>query len=195
MARPDIKQSRREQILDAFEICVARYGIEGATLAKTADQAGLARPLVRHNVGNRDDLIEALTDRFLENSRASIDGLLTVLPEKNRFRAAIEWLFDPQYSDDQLVQVSYALITHSHQDKKLALKMQEWLGEFVARFDDLLASDFPDADPEQVTAVANGITGIYFNVESLRGLGGTDALAAASKQAALILLNSLETEK
>ncbi|MEO1142890.1 MAG: TetR/AcrR family transcriptional regulator, partial [Pseudomonadota bacterium] len=63
MARPDIKESRREQIIDAFEFCVARYGVEGATLAKTAEQAGLARPLVRHNVGNRDDLVDALTKR------------------------------------------------------------------------------------------------------------------------------------
>ena len=45
---------RRQEYLDAFEKCVARYGIEGATLAKIAEIAGLARPLVRHNVGNRD---------------------------------------------------------------------------------------------------------------------------------------------
>lgn len=195
MARPDIKETRREQIFKAFETCVARYGVEGATLAKTAEQAGLARPLVRHNVGNRDDLIDALTERFLEKSRSSTDSFLKVLPAENRAKTAIEWLFDPQFSDDHSVKVSYALITHSYEDSKLAEKMQQWLYDFVARLEALFAEEFPDADPSKVTAVANGIIGIYYNVESLRGLGGTDSLVASSKQAALILLSSLEDRK
>ena len=43
MARPIVKDQRRAEILDAFEACVARYGVEGATLAKTAEQAGLGQ--------------------------------------------------------------------------------------------------------------------------------------------------------
>lgn len=195
MARPDIKDSRREQILDAFEFCVARYGVEGATLTKTAEQAGLARPLVRHNVGNRDDLLEALTERFLKRSRDSMDNFLEALPQEERAKTAIEWLFDPQYSDDHQIQVSYALITHSYESKKLAVNMQQWLDDFVAKLDGLLADDFPEAEPSKVTAVSNGIAGIYFNVESMKWLGNIDSLAASSKQAACILLHSLKSIK
>ena len=193
MARPDIKEARREQILDAFEICVARYGVEGATLAKTAEQAELARPLVRHNVGNRNDLIDALTERFLQKSRTRMNSFLEMLPREHRSMKALEWLFDPHYSDARLIKVSYALITHSYENEKLAAAMQGWLDDFIARMDSLLAEDFPNAEPSKVTAVATGITGIYFNVESLHGLGNNDSLLAASKQSAVILLNSLGT--
>ena len=55
MARPSVKEERREQILTAYEQCVARYGVEGATLDKVAEEAGLARPLIRHNIGNREE--------------------------------------------------------------------------------------------------------------------------------------------
>ncbi len=195
MARPDIKESRREQIIDAFEFCVARYGVEGATLAKTAEQAGLARPLVRHNVGNRDDLVDALTKRFLKRSREAMDSFLAALPQDERSETAIEWLFDPQYSDDHQVQVSYALITHCYDDKKLAVSMQQWLDDFISKLDGLLAEDFPEAEPSKVTAVSNGIAGIYFNVESMKGLGDIDSLLASSKQAAFILLHSLKDSK
>ncbi|MEO0909554.1 MAG: TetR/AcrR family transcriptional regulator [Pseudomonadota bacterium] len=195
MARPDIKESRREQIIDAFEFCVARYGVEGATLAKTAEQAGLARPLVRHNVGNRDDLVDALTKRFLKRSREAMDSFLAALPKEKRSETAIEWLFDTQYSDDHQVQVSYALITHSYDDTKLAVSMQNWLDDFISKLDELLAEDFPEAEPSKVTAVSNGIAGIYFNVESMKGLGNIESLLASSKKAAFILLHSLKNSK
>ena len=34
MPRPSLKAQRSEEILDAYERCVARYGVEGATLEK-----------------------------------------------------------------------------------------------------------------------------------------------------------------
>lgn len=193
MARPELKDARRAQILDAFEVCVARYGVEGATLAKTAEQAGLARPLVRHNVGNREELIDALVERFLERSREKMQAFVDALPANDKARHAVEWLFDPQYADTQLVQVAYALITFSADNAEMAEKMQAWVADFEERLTRLIADDHPQADPERIAAVANGIMGIYFNVESLSVLGHSDALSASSKQAALILLDALET--
>ena len=43
---------------------VTRLGVEGATLEKTAGEAGLDRVLIRHNVGNKDDLLDAFLDCF-----------------------------------------------------------------------------------------------------------------------------------
>lgn len=193
MARPKLKDTRRAQILDAFEVCVARYGVEGATLAKTAEQAGLARPLVRHNVGNREELISALVDRFLERSQNKMQTFVDALPANDTARHAVEWLFDPQYADTQLVQVAYALITFSADNAEMAEKMQAWVADFAERLTRLIADDHPQVDPERIAAVANGILGIYFNVESLSVLGHSDALSTPSKQAALILLDALET--
>lgn len=192
MARPDIKNKRREQILDAFETCVARYGVEGATLNKIAETAGLARPLVRHNVGNRDDLLNALVERFLHKSRDDMAALTAELPCENRSETLVDTLFDPQYSDTHMVQVSGALIAASAENPSLAIEMQVWLDDFIAKLDEVLSRDFSNADPAKVAAVVAGITGIYFNVEALYPLGNVEALITSSKQAALILLASLE---
>ncbi len=192
MARPEIKDTRRAQILDAFEVCVAKYGVEGATLAKTAEQAGLARPLVRHNVGNREELISALVGRFLERSQDKMQAFVDALPANDTARHAVEWLFDPQYADTQLMQVAYALITFSADNAGMAEKMQAWVGDFAERFTRLIADDYPQADPARITAVANGIMGIYFNVESLSVLGHSDTISAPSKQAAIMLLDALD---
>ncbi|MEO9874928.1 MAG: TetR/AcrR family transcriptional regulator [Anderseniella sp.] len=162
-------------------------------MAKTAEMAGLARPLVRHNVGNREELLEALVERFLERTRNSMATMISALPAEHKSKTAIDWLFDPKFSDPQLVRVSNALIAASCENPSLAARMLVWLNDFITRLDELLAGDFPDADPAKVAAATAGIAGIYFNIEALYPLGDTDVLVAASKRAAIILLESLET--
>lgn len=192
MSRPNVQDERRKQILDAFEICVARHGIEGATLAKTAEQAGLARALIRHNIGNREELLEALLTRFLANSRDSMAELIIELPRKNRLRTLIDWLFDPDYSDPLVVQVSTAFIAASSEDLALAERMRGWLDDFLSQLRQVITQEHPEAETSHVAAVTAGLTGIYFNVESLYPLGDVAAFSEASKDAALLLLKSLE---
>lgn len=202
MARPSRKAERREEILDAFERCVARFGVEGATLERTAEEAGLARALIRHNAGNRDQLLTAMTARFLERTRQRTEEMAAALPHENRLEVLIDWLFDPAASAEgsgreqdgstHVVLVSEALIAASLSDPELAAKMRGWSAHFIGMLEKVAASACPNAPQGLVTAAAAGITGIYFNVESLRALGGIQTLAASSKRAALLLAASLE---
>ena len=53
---------RREQILRATVEVVARYGYDGASLVRVAEQAGVSKGLVSHYFGSKDDLMaEAVT--------------------------------------------------------------------------------------------------------------------------------------
>jgi AcrR family transcriptional regulator len=80
MARPSKSEERKEQILNAFERCVVRSGIQGVTLEKVAKEAGLPRSLVRHFVGNRDDMAAAVFDRFMRRVEALWSGKSQNLP-------------------------------------------------------------------------------------------------------------------
>lgn len=193
MNRPIVKEERTAQILDAFETCVARYGVEGATLAKTAEQAGLARALIRHNVGNREHLLDALVERFLENSHKATQAMLEALPDQNQTRTLVGWLFDPAYSNPQQVRVAGALISACAEDRDLARKMQGWLDNFVGALSQVMTAEHPEAGAGRISAAAAGITGIYFNVEALYPLGNITALSKASEEAAHLLVKSLET--
>lgn len=192
MPRPSLKEERREQILDAYEHCVARFGVEGATLELTAKQAGLARALIRHNVGNRADLKEALIERFLSRSQTSLDDMIDALPRRKRLRTLVEWLFDPEYSDPRTVLVSEALIAASADDPLLAGQMRDWATDFVTTLVAAIRQDYPDANEATVSAVAAGVSGIYFNIESLSPLGDMPELFDASRRAALLLIDALE---
>ena len=96
MPRPSQKDERTEEILDAFERCLPRYGLEGTTLEQVAHEAGVQRTIIRHYIGNRDALWAALVTRYLKKSRSDLREFVEALPDANRARTAIEWLFDPQ---------------------------------------------------------------------------------------------------
>ena len=191
LPRPSVRDQRRSQILDAFEICVARYGMEGASLERIAEEAGLARPLIRHNVGNREDLLEALVDRFLARSKASTQEMLEALPGEDRLMTLIDWLFDPSFADPQMVLVSEALIAAGSNDRKLARAMRKWTRDFLGDIASVVAQDHPDAEEGAVQAVAAGITAAFFNYESLTLIGPMTDLREASKAAAVRLARSL----
>ena len=77
--RPTNRDERHKQVMHALVRCVARFGLDGATLSQVAEEAGLARPLIRHHIGNREDMIAALTDfvlkTFAEQTEAMVDAL------------------------------------------------------------------------------------------------------------------------
>lgn len=192
MARPSLKNQRTEQILDAFETCVARYGLEGATLERIAEEADLARALIRHNVGNREELLDALVERYLRKSSGSVKKLMEALPANNKTIAFIDLLFDPKYSNPELVLVASALIAAGASDDSLAKKMRKWIRSFVRDFKSVLSEEFPNERNETLNAISAGVTGIYFNVESMTPIGAMSDLRAASKDAALRLIASLD---
>ena len=191
MARPSMKAQRREEIFDAFERCVARYGVKGATLEKVGEEAGLARALIRHNVGNREELFDAAVDRFLENSNAGFEKLLNILPDNDRIGTLIDWLFDHEDIDTLFIQVSNGLLTEASEDKQLAKKLRRWTRDYVSMITGELAKNFPDAGLEDIEIVAVGLSSIYNSAETVGTAGPIDNMRAQSKEAVKRLVSTL----
>lgn len=161
MARPSIKQERRNQILDACETCLVRYGYAGTTLNRVADTAGLARPLIRHNLGNRDALLAATVERFIRRSDEDLDTWLDALPDVNSLDTLIEWLFDPATSDPHFIGVSGALGVGALEDEELERVLHQWNDRFVERLAMIVRGSYPGAGEIDITTIAAGIAAIY----------------------------------
>ena len=192
MPRPSLKEERRAEILDAYGRCIARHGVEGTTLEMTADEAGLARALIRHNVGNKDDILDAFLDRFLAASSAEADKLFESLPETERIDVMIEWLFDPRYADWQSVSISNALYTAATEHPQLSKRLLQWTAAFTAKIERELRNAYPERG-DRVDAVATGIVAIYFSFETLAPLGNATRLRTTSETAARLLVSTLES--
>ena len=123
MPRPSLKEERRAEILDAYGRCIARHGVEGTTLKLIAEEAGLARALIRHNIGNKEAILDAFVNRYLVDSTEAVDELFDALPDDDRVATMIDWLFDPEYSDPQSASASGALFTAATAENGLAKQL------------------------------------------------------------------------
>lgn len=193
MARPSVKAERTEEILQAYERCIALYGVEGATLQKIAEEAGIARPLLRHHVGNSYDLLEMALKRFLERSEETVQNTYSALPSNCSGEDFVNLLFQATSSkakyNDTMIAAAFIYAAQTH--PKIKKHMQAWLMGFMDGFSAQLQKLYPDTDRKKIESVSAGILGIYFNVESLVPLGSNQILREQSHQAALSLLETL----
>ena len=192
MPRPSRKAERTEEILDAYERCIAVHGVAGATLERIAKEAGLARALIRHNVGNKDQLLDAFLDRFLSASAEDSARFFDSLPDEDRLAVMIDWLFDAQYADLHSVNVTSALMIAASTRPELAKRLRRWTLDFIDDVKKQLTIVYSSADDEALDAVASGIAAIYFNQEALVSLGRMPGLLKSSKNAATLLISALE---
>ena len=171
---------------------MARFGVAGATLERTAEEAGLARALIRHNVGNKDELLDAFLDHFLGKATEETTALFAALPATNRLPTMIRWLFEPRGPDTEEINVTNALFVAAVERPELATRLRRWSEEFTNRIGIELHSAYPDAEDTRIAAVATGIVGIFFNLDTMSSLGETGRWRQSSEMAANLLVAGLE---
>ena len=107
MGRKDLTTQRQDAILDATEQCIAKYGLQGATLEKIASTANLNRGLIHHYIGNRDDIIQLLVERLLAGYQASFENYAATRPESNHIEIVVDYYFEAWFElapeDDALL--------------------------------------------------------------------------------------------
>ena len=98
VGRPSNQEERYQQVMGAMVHCVARYGLDGATLDRIAKQADLSRPLIRHHLGNKEDMLDKLKSYVLDTFTELTGMLLDNLPVVNRSQTLLEMLFAEEES-------------------------------------------------------------------------------------------------
>lgn len=192
LGRKNLSEERRTMILDAFEVCIARYGLEGTALDQVAKEVGFRRGLVRHYLGNREDMIQALAERAVARYTAQVDEMLAYLPIEDTGEALLELLFPPQSeANDVDLLVMENLIAAGRKDPKIQNLMTTWITSFVDKLGARLRECYPESSAELCWQVAYGLIGVYFNHESLAPLELGSKFRLGARQSARALLSSL----
>jgi len=193
MPRPSLKEQRSQQILDAFIVCVARYGLEGATQERIAARAGVKRTLLRHYLGNRDDMTAALVGHLAARFDSMTDALEAALPRTGRVDALLHFMFDADPTQDAELALAWqALVAASDQLVGARKALLGNVSRLVRLVERELAGACPAGDKAQVGAVARGIVDIYFSVYALAALTPPRTWRRASARAARTLIDSLK---
>ena len=189
MARPDLSAERSEQILDAFSRCVARTGLDATSLEEVAGEAGVRRSIIRHYIGNRDDLVAAFLDRLearLQRQNDDMRAWFIANPGAGRLPHYLFW----DAPDDELP-VLESVYSAARRNPAIAARLEGWLQGFTDALADVLRTSFPEANQEDITAVAYGLAAIYNDRQSMLTLGAPPRYRAMALAAAEVLIASL----
>ncbi|WP_421703087.1 TetR/AcrR family transcriptional regulator [Aliiroseovarius sp.] len=193
MPRPSLKDQRSAEILDAYLTCVARFGLDGATQERIAAEAGVKRPLLRHYLGNRDQMIGALTDHVVAQYGEAIEMLEHALAPDLSAPELVELLFAEEGGTDPRLMLAYqALVTAAPEYPDMRDPLLRSLARFLDVIEQALSRAVPAAPRGLVRAVAQGIAASHVNLDALSPLSPPAEWRAELKQAAMILAAHLE---
>lgn len=191
MPRPSMAAQRKEEILDAFEQCILQDSLETTSLEKLAEQAKMKRSILRHYIGNRDDIIIALSERFKTYYQEQWQLTLAMLPEENRLSTLLDILFadrDQAYINKSIV--GEAIFTQAKRLDTVRTHQLSSMKESIDVITQELKRAFPKVQTERVSLVARGILSAYMNGESFLLLGLYKEIAEL-KQLCELLINTL----
>ena len=192
MPRKSLKEVRSEQILATYATCIARYGFEGATQERIAEQADVKRSILRHYLGNREEMIDALIDHVGKDWKTQTEELVNALPHSRRVSVLLEFLFDKYYVVDRnSILILHALIAAAEQYPGINMMLIDWTNQLIQMVENELRLEYTDVADDLIFSVAFGVVGIYFNIDSFALHDPPDKWWTASKNAAELLVNSL----
>jgi AcrR family transcriptional regulator len=188
MPRPSLADVRRPQLLDAYISCLARFGLEGATMERVADEAGVTRGLVRHYLGNRDEALRAVMEYARE---LYLETLRTAIASAPGSRGLLDGLF----ASDTPRELDWAidtLLATAERDPQIAELLREFYGALEDLIDTALEPLFPSARPRHRREVAFAILSLAAMVSDFEGIGFPKDRRLAARRAAATLLVALE---
>ena len=193
MARPSLKDIRSEEILAAYAKCISRFGLDGATQQKIASEAGVQRSILRHYLGNREQMIGSLIDYVEKRIEFELELLVDALPASGRVNTLIDILFDEtSATDENTALMLQALAAASYSYPEVNTKILDWSNRFINLVEDEIRHEYPDASENQVFQTAFGIVSLHFNIDSFGQIEIPKSWWTASGDAARSLINTLE---
>lgn len=192
MGRPSLQIQREAQVLEAFMHVVARYGVEGATLERVALASGLKRPLIRHYLGNRDDMVHALARHVVDRQIEAIDQLRAAMADDPGLKGFVDTLFSDHGISDRTLNNAYqALVAAVEHYPDLRAPLLSVMVRFYDLATEVAGRDMPRATRAEKQAVAHGVVDLYLAIDALAPLSPPEDWAAASYDAALRLVRSI----
>lgn len=193
MARPQMGDERRKQILEAFEKCVIRKGVAKTTLSDVAEESDLPRSLVRYFVGNRADMVDLLINRMIERAE---DGLAHLRP-KSRPQTTqdfVDFLFENTFANDVSNNVVGELWYMSERDESIRKRLAAMYGRVIHLMVAQMEADGIGSSAGQRRDAANIILSLVYGQASFRELGMPGMAGKAAHAHALTIIDTLPTK-
>ncbi len=197
MGRKDLTEQRHEDILDAFERCLIKYGLEDSTLERVAQEAGKSRNIIRHYIGNREDLIAAFVERILLRIKQVAADILENTPKQKLIPKVLDFLFEER-SADSPPDLGERMLGGMWHIREQSPKVQQALFNFYQEFEKILTDGlkqlYPDVPAKKCQEVAYSLICLAETNWVLGTVGVDVSHTRMARHSAEYLLGMLDNE-
>lgn len=193
VGRPSKAPERRDQILDAMEICVREHGIGQASMRRIADQSGLSLQMVSHYFGNKEQLVLAFVMRVGEKLALEVDTAISGATPQEKLTSLIQFLCSDRYKripgNDVIGREIWGL---AERDTDIRTIVWGWYDRSITNISETISKAYPAAVPARCRETAYAILCLTEANEFFSGIGDTSLPSKAAEAASLGLLHLLE---
>lgn len=195
MGRKSLEKIRTQQLLEAFIACIPENGVDGTSLEKIAEKAGVTRSIIRHYIGNREILIAELIDHIIKTSLVEFDRILNDPKKSTQERLNIA-LFAPRddWQTDKII--LNALVNAKEQSPSIQKRITALIETMIDQLSTALHKEKPQRNREVVHELAYILFCISMSQDTLVWMGVSPSLTRFGPAfAQQLLLDFLGAEK
>ena len=193
MGRKSIKEQRVCEILDAFERCLEKKGMAGTTLENIADEAGMARRMIRHYLGNREEVITAAVVRIVDRFSKTIFAQLDHGDPKKRAKTGLNYLFSKEFNQLPDSRLVAALLPVSLYDEQVRHAVKVIYDSYLFGILKEVEREYPNASKSRRDETAYSILCLAFGGGWMTNIGFKPSYLQKNKKIALQLIEELES--
>ena len=155
----------------------------------------MRRSILRHYIGNRDELVDALADKVISDYRQETESVFTNVTDKERTRYLIDLLLPATaMGTTQQLLIIEALIGAAGEFPKVRKLVFEYIDDYIQLVAKQLKQISPGRGRQTYWDVAYGLVCISFNHESLQPLALPSHYLRGARKIARSLIDSLNSE-
>lgn len=191
MGRKDLTEKRTAEILDAFARSMIKYGLD-TSLEQVAEEAGMMRSIIRHYIGNREEVVNTLIERITREYIAELREEAAQIPQEGMIEATLDYLFTPENDPDDTDKLIFDVMMTGKdrypRAKQMLIAMFEAL---IEMFTADLRRAYPHAEESSCRDVAYSIIALAMSHESLAWMGVDARYSTAARASAEALIRAL----
>jgi AcrR family transcriptional regulator len=191
MGRRKLTQERTGEILEAFARCLLKYGLD-TSLEQVAEEAGMTRSIIRHYIGNREEVVNMLLARIADDYLTALQEAEREIPQEAMIAATLDYLFSGQPGFDLYDKLIFdVMMTAKELYPQGKARLRKLFDDLIELFAADLKAAYPHAPKEECCNVAYSIIALSQSNDSFLWLGLNPAYNRAARTSAEALIQML----
>lgn len=192
MGRKSLVVKRREDILDAFEQCILERGIEGTSFQHIAQVLGMDRKIISHYFGNREALVDTMTQRIVDGFESRISEALADTEQSTGIMELVDVFYAQEISTEQTEILWAEILAYATRSEAVRNRLRQSYDKMFWTVGEILKREYPNAPKKQLQTAAYAVATLLDRSPAFEWLGVKGAPIQSGKAAIKKVLESLE---